>query len=53
MKNMLLHLVHNKLCTKFKQLWYNKNRLKVCLKITPINMVFKSTSHWKCDILWL
>jgi hypothetical protein len=31
---MSLHLVYSKLYTKFEQLWYHKNKLKVCLQIT-------------------
>jgi hypothetical protein len=30
---MSLHLVHNKLHTKFEELWYHKSRLKVCMKM--------------------
>ncbi len=28
-----LHLVYGNFDTKFEQLWYHKNRLKVCLKL--------------------
>jgi hypothetical protein len=31
---MSLHLVYSKLHTKFEQLWYHKNKLKACLKMT-------------------
>jgi len=31
---MSLHLVYGKLDTKFEQLLYHKNKLKVCLKMT-------------------
>jgi hypothetical protein len=31
---MSLHLVYSKLYTKFEQLWYHKNKLKVCLQMT-------------------
>jgi len=33
MKKMSLHLVYGKLDAKFEQLWYHKNKLKVCLKL--------------------
>jgi hypothetical protein len=29
-----LHLVYSKLHTKFEQLWYYKNKIIVCLKMT-------------------
>ncbi len=33
-KHRSLHLVYRKLDTKFEQLWYHKNKLKVRLKLT-------------------
>jgi hypothetical protein len=33
MKKESSHLVYGKLDTKFEQLWYHKNRLKICLKL--------------------
>jgi hypothetical protein len=31
---MSLHLIYGRLHTKFEQLWYYKNKLKVLLKMT-------------------
>jgi hypothetical protein len=30
---MALHLIYQKLDTKFEQLWYHKSKLNVCLKL--------------------